>query len=284
MMKKQFVSMAIAVMAITILSAAQSYGGTLLFGVYTSDKPTVMYQKFKSIIDYLQEELQDKGAPTEIKIKIYPAYEAAIDGLAAREYDFARFGPASYIIAKRRAPNIKLLVMEHKKLKKRFNGVFITHKASPLQSIAELKGKTFAFGNRNSTIGRYLSQAEMVKAGVKAGDLMSFRYLGRHDKVALAVSAGNYHAGVVKENTFIKYAQSKNLKTIGKFPNVTKPWVVREGFDERLYLLLQNALLKLKDKKILKNLKQDGFLKADDSDYDFVRQGIDLSKQFGNTE
>jgi len=120
-----------------------------------------------------------------------------------------RFGPASYIMAKDGDENIRLLVMEHKKNKKKFYGVFVVTKNSPINSINELKGKSFAFGNKNSTIGRYLSQAELVKAGIRSADLSKYDFLGRHDKVALAVAVGNYDAGVVKENTFKKYAESK---------------------------------------------------------------------------
>ena len=258
------------------------YAETITFGVYTSDKPTAMYQKFKSIIDYLQDRITQNGSNATVKLKIFPSYTAAVDALVEGNVDFMRFGPASYIMAKDRDENIRLLAMEHKKNKKRFYGVFIVAKNSPINTIKELKGKSFAFGNKNSTIGRYISQAELVKAGVRSADLTKYDYLGRHDKVALAVAVGNYDAGVVKENTFKKYAESKNLKKIAKFPNVTKPWAVRSGFDDNLFAILQQGLLELKDKKTLKALKQDGFLVAEDSDYDFVRKGMRLSEEFGD--
>jgi phosphonate transport system substrate-binding protein len=258
------------------------YAETITFGVYTSDKPTAMYQKFKPIIDYLQDRITQNGSNATVKLKIFPSYTAAVDALVEGNVDFMRFGPASYIMAKDRDENIRLLAMEHKKNKKRFYGVFIVAKNSPINTIKELKGKSFAFGNKNSTIGRYLSQAELVKAGVRSADLTKYDYLGRHDKVALAVAVGNYDAGVVKENTFKKYAESKNLKKIAQFPNVTKPWAVRAGFDDNLFAILQQGLLELKDKKTLKVLKQDGFLVAEDSDYDFVRKGMRLSEEFGD--
>jgi hypothetical protein len=36
--------------------------------------------------------------------------------------------------------------------------VIAVQKDSPLKTLAELKGKKFAFGDQNSTIGRYLAQ------------------------------------------------------------------------------------------------------------------------------
>ena len=259
------------------------YAETITFGVYTSDKPTAMYRKFMPILDYLEDRLGRDGLNVSIKIKIYPSYSTALDAIVNAEVDFARFGPASYILAKERNRDIRLLAMEHKKNQKRFYGIFIVPESSAITSLAEIKGKSFAFGDKNSTIGRYLSQAQLVKAGVHATDLAGYAYLGRHDKVALAVAAGNYDAGVVKENTYQKYAASKGLREIARFPNVTKPWVVRAGFDEKLFGIMQQALWDLTDKKILENLKQDGFLPAEDNDYAFVRNGMQRSKDFGDT-
>jgi len=254
---------------------------TLSFGIYTSDKPTVMYAKFNPIMNYLINYFQDQGVKIDIEIKIYPTYSGAITALGKGEFDFGRFGPSSYILAKKENNKIRLLCMEHKKGEKRFKGVFIARKDdNSITGISDLQGKSFAFGDQNSTIGRYLSQAHMINKGIKAADLRLFKFLGRHDKVALAVAAGNYDAGVVKENTFKKYGEEKGLKQIGEFPNVTKPWLVRAGFDLPLYNHLKKGLFALTDDTILKGLKQNGFLPATDKDYDFVRRGMILADEF----
>jgi hypothetical protein len=57
---------------------------------------------------------------------------------------------------------------------------------------------------------------------------------------------------------------------------------VRAGFDEKLFGVLQQTLLELQDRKILKNLKQDGFLAAEDDDYEIVRRGMQLAQEFGD--
>lgn len=257
-----------------------SFADDLTFGVYTSDKPTAMYKKFSPIVNYLQEYLNNHGFDTVIKLKILSSYDAAINGLAKGEFDFGRFGPASYILAKEKNNKIQLLCMEHKKGKKRFKGVFVVRKDSSMTSLADLKGKKIAFGDKNSTIGRFLAQAALIQAGIKAEDLSDWKYLDRHDKVALAVAVGSYDAGPVKENTFKKYAETRNLKSLSEFPNVTKPWIARAGLDLQIFNALRRGLLELKEKAVLKALKQDGFLPATDSDYDFVRKGMELAKDF----
>lgn len=69
---------------------------------------------------------------------------------------------------------------------------------------SQLRGQTFAFGDERSTIGRYLSQLLLVQHGIRADELLSYEYLGRHDRVGTAVGAGQFDAGALKESTFRK--------------------------------------------------------------------------------
>ncbi|KAB7887285.1 hypothetical protein [Poseidonibacter ostreae] len=36
------------------------FANELKFGVYTSDKPSIMYKKFKPVLDYLEKDLEKK--------------------------------------------------------------------------------------------------------------------------------------------------------------------------------------------------------------------------------
>lgn len=247
------------------------------FGVYTAENVQTIFKKFTPIRTYLQDYMRDKGMRVTIENKIYHGYTEAIDALATGDCDFFRFGPASYILANRQNPEIQLLAIELKDGAKRFNGVIAAHKDSSFNTLQELKGATFAFGDENSTIGRYLSQAELIKAGIHANDLEDFEYLGRHDWVGRAVSEGDYEAGALKEGTFKKYP---DLKAVAKFPNVTKPWIARSGMDQKVYEGLRDGLLDLKDEAILKALKVSGFGATSGDDFDFVRKGMEAAEKF----
>ena len=137
---------------------------TLTFGVYTSDKPSEMYKKFKPMLRYIEDEIADRieDAP-QIKLKIYSTYELALKAFINDEVYFVRFGPASYVIAKQKNPDVRLLAIEENKGQRRFNGIILVREDSSFGSLTELRGKSFAFGDENSTIGRYLSQAELVE-------------------------------------------------------------------------------------------------------------------------
>ena len=257
---------------------------TLTFGVYTSDKPSEMYKKFKPMLRYIEDEIADRieDAP-QIKLKIYSTYELALKAFINDEVDFVRFGPASYVIAKQKNPDVRLLAIEENKGQRRFNGIILVREDSSFGSLTELRGKSFAFGDENSTIGRYLSQAELVEAGITARDLKSYDYLGRHDKVVAAVLHGKYDAGAAKESTFAKYKE-KGLRELKSFDNVTKPWVARGGITEEHYIALQNVLLDTKNPDVLKTFSKSlsGFAPCEDSEYDFVREGMKRSEGFFN--
>lgn len=275
--------LAAAFAALTSLSLPSLAADTLplTFGLYQSDKATVMYRKFGPVLEALQAPMEAQlGRSVDIELQIHKSYEQAQDALVKGAVDFVRFGPASYVMSKQREAGVQLLAMEHKKGKKRFNGVIIVPDDSPLQSLADLKGRRFAFGNPNSTIGRYLAQAEMAAAGVHARDLAGFDYLGRHDTVFKAVALGDYAAGSVKESTLKRYNKDQQVRVLHRFPNVTKPWVARAGLDAELFDALRAALLGIEDKTVLKELKASGFLPSSDDEYAFVREGMARAADF----
>ncbi len=255
----------------------------LSFGVYTSDKPTVMYRMFKPILSHLESKASRKlNRRVKIKLRIYKSYDSANNALVSGKIDFVRFGPASYVIAKKENPRISLLAVEQRsndpRKAKTFYGVIFARKDSGIESLADLKGKTFAFGDEFSTIGRYLSQATLLDAGVCSRDLAGYAYLGRHDKVVTSVLHGKFAAGAAKESTYRKYA-GNDLVVLRRFKNVTKPWVARAGLDPAVKLALRSGLLSIEDPKILGAIssKLVGFGMVEDSEYEDVRQDMQES-------
>jgi len=258
----------------------QRQDNTLTFGVYAHVRSTELLKKFAPIIQYLEASTATQGVARRIVMRIFPTYAEAINALADGHVDFARYGPVSYVWAKKKNPAVRLLAMENNHGKKRFNGVIFVPQTSEIQRITQLRNTHVAFGSRMSTTSRYLSQAQLVEAGIMGSDLSGFSYLGRHDKVAFAVAAGQYDAGAMNGNTFTKYAQSKGLRKISEFPCATKPWVAREGLPSDVFFALQNALMKLDDPAILKAINRTGFLPAADSDYDLIRKSMELAREF----
>jgi phosphonate transport system substrate-binding protein len=254
---------------------------SLTFGVYQTDKATVMYRMFTPLLESIQDDVSKRlERPVDIQLQIFKSYDDGISALVGGTVDFVHFGPAPYIRAKEQNPNVQLLAMEHENGEKRFKGVIVVAKNSPIRTIADLRGKRFAFGDKNSTIGRYLVQAELVSHGIYGKDLASFKYMERHDQVAGAVELGDFDAGSVKSGTFKKYEDKGTLRKLCDFDNVTKPVVARAGLDPQVFGALQKAFFALADEAVLKELKITGFLPTSDGEYDFVRRGMKKSEAF----
>lgn len=261
--------------------ARQDRALTLTFGVYTSEKPTAMYKMFSPVVKVLTAELERRLArPVSVQLTIHKSYDETIDALVEGKVDFVRVGPASYILMKERNPGVQLLAMEEEGGERIVKGVIIVAKKSPARTLADLKGKSFAFGDENSTIGRYLAQAELLKAGVKASDLGRYEYLGRHDKVAKAVELGDFDAGAIHVNTFKSSNTNDALRVIATFDNLPKPWVGRAGLGADVSDALRASMLEIKDPEILKELKGSGFGAATDAEFEFVRKGMQQAKDF----
>lgn len=255
----------------------------LTFGVYAADKPTLVVNQFRPILDVLEVSLSRKlNQDTRIKLSVASNYEKGIKELVDGKVDFYRLGPASYIESKRRNSGIKILAIESFRGEKHFNGIICIPASSNLNSLAELKNKRFAFGNEHSTIGRYLSQLYLIQHGVNSSNLASYHYLGRHDKVGSAVAMGLYDAGALKESSYNELLKSGHkLKPLVTFKVVTKPWVARSGLEIKLQNALQEALLEFDDIKTLAGLEKTGFLIGDDSDYEPIRLAMEKNTLFG---
>lgn len=245
----------------------------LRFATYASERPSEEFRKMEPVRQLLEQSLRKKGMLTPVSMRIFPTYEDAVDAVVSGETDIARLGPANYIIARKQNPGIQLLAMESCHGKKFFNGVILVAADSQLFTLSDLKGKRFAFGETNSTSGRYLAQDALMQAGISSRDLAEYDFVGRHDKVAFAVAAGSYDAGASNESTFNKYSKEKGLRKLATFPSPTHAWVARAGLGPGIVETLKKSLFEIKS-PALEYLGRDGFLPAKDSDYDGLRNSM----------
>ena len=278
--KAAAVGLATAILVSPTAAAAEIM---LTFGTYTADKPTATVRKFKPFLDFLAARMSEElGETVTIRMKIAKTYSGGIDQLVNGDVDFARFGPASYITAKTENENVQIIAMESQKGQKRFNGVIAVGSDSAHQSLGDLSGQSFAFGDELSTIGRYLSQAHLLEAGVSSAELSGFEYLGRHDLVGEAVGAGRFAAGALKESTFKDLVEKGvPIRALFVFDNVTKPWLASSNMSPELLDAMRRVMLATTGKEDeVRTVAKNGFLDGSDADYDFVRRAMQKSQQF----
>lgn len=281
MNRSTLVALTLLVAAPQVAAQSKVKSTSLTFGVYTSDKATTMYRQFTPVIEFLQASMEERmKSPVEIELRIYKTYAEAFDAFVAGKVDFVRFGPASYVLAKEQNPGIDLLAIEGNEGTKRFSGMVVVRADSPVKKLSDLRGRKFAFGDPTSTIGRFLVQERLLDAGIRSADLSGFSYLGSHDKVFRAVEVGDFDAGALKETTFAKLNNKKQLRVLDQFDNVTKPWIARAGLAPEVTSALRDALIGLKDADCLATLGASGLMPTSDQDFAAVRVSMQKSRAF----
>ncbi len=255
---------------------------SLVFGTYSSDKPSAMVMQIRPSLDLVAQSMaKTLGEDVEIDMKVVRLYDDGVELIISGDVDFMRLGPASYVRAKDANPGIEVLAMESLDGAKEFFGVIAVRADSDITDVSQLRGRTFAFGSENSTLGRYFSQLYLMRHGILAKDLAHYEYLGRHDKVGRAVGSGLFDAGALEGTTFGKLVKAgEPIRALATFRNSTRPWVARAGLDPKIVSALRQALLDLHDPEALKALRFDGFLPGSDDDYAPTREAIHENPRF----
>ena len=163
--------------------------------------------------------------------------------------------------------------------------MIFTRHDSNINSLQDLTGKTFAFGDPNSTMSYVVPNGMLAEAGITKDKLARHDFLYSHHNVALAVLGGYFDAGAVKEEVFYEF-EKKGIKLIEKSPPIAEHlFVTRSNLPENLieeirYHLLNIAKDKDKD-RILHSMKSGttNLIPVVDEDYDTLRKILAISEQ-----
>jgi phosphonate transport system substrate-binding protein len=154
-----------------------------------------------------------------------------------------------------------------------FYGEVVVKKDSGIASMKDLKGKTFAFGDRDSTLTHILPLYMLMEAGVNLEDLKKYSFVGSHDNVALSVASGSFDAGELMPDIAAKY-MDRGLMVMAKSPELPEHvFVATKKTDKAAVAKLQNALLAM-EPTLYKAIKPTltGLQKFDDKDFDILRK------------
>lgn len=255
----------------------------LVFGLYATDKPSVLVKTFRPMLTAIEKDLSESlEMPVSIQTHISRTYESGVAALVNGDVDFARFGPASYVTATEQNPNLRILALDSNDNAQTFNGgVIAVHEDSQLKRMSDLVGKSFAFGNEESTIGRYLSQSHLREHGISTKELKNYEYLDRHDRVGHAVANRTFDAGALKTSTFKKLRKNGlKLRSIAILENVNKPWIASSDMDNDLYYALRNVMFRVSSTDAFEALGRKQFVYGHDSDFERIRDAIDNNQLF----
>jgi len=256
--------------------------GALRFGVVPLESPARMHRRFTPLAEYLGRAL---GRPVELRVA--HDFSEAVRDLGEGRTQFAYLTPSTYVLAHRRF-GATLLATALRRGKPFQHAAIICRRDARIRAIAELQGRSFAFGDVNSTSSHIVPRAMLLEAGVGVERLGSFEHLGHHDAVAAAVLRGDYDAGAVMESVAAQY-EAEGLMTLAQSPPIPEFNIcAARELSAEVQDALQRALLHLSSdgaagSAVLQALYADytGFAKAADADYAGVR---DMMRKLGLLE
>ena len=159
----------------------------LVFASIPDENAAQVTERYGDFIAYLSREI---GVP--VKLRIAGDYAAVIEGQRAEQIHIAYYGPASYARARMIGVKTTPFAIEvNKGGVKGYYSVFYVKANSPYQKIEDLKGKSIALVDPNSTSGNNVPRYAMDKMGIKPDEFFGkVVYSGSHVNAVMALSHG----------------------------------------------------------------------------------------------
>lgn len=162
------------------------------FGVSSAENEAAALARTQPVIDYLTKAL---GVP--VKLYRVSDYAGLVEAMRADQLEFSRFGPAVYSLG-RRVLGDKLQPLFRdvdNNGQEGYFSVIVVRADSPYRTVADLKGKNFAFADPNSTSGYAFPSYYLRKQGFDPATHFSGTvFSGSHDNSVLALVRGQFEA------------------------------------------------------------------------------------------
>jgi phosphonate transport system substrate-binding protein len=252
---------------------------TLRFGVglFQPDKEK-NDATYRPMADYLAKKLGRK-----VELRTVDSWEGLAKSLANGETDIALLGPWGYVLANGNsgAQAVATILYDGKPT---YHALVVTRPDSGINKLEDLKGKSFAFGDKGSTSGYLIPTHQFMKMGIADPE----KYFGKviytkHQAIETQVTRGELDAGAdydrnrnaMIEQGLIKAAESRIIWTSEPLPNDAFAVSADLARDKALVAKLQAALEQMGDA-----LKTDGkllpahytgFVRSNDTLYKSIR-------------
>src|SRR6266478_7068873 len=242
-----------------------------------------MRTEFEPLMNYLSEAIGQK-----VTLYIAKDYGDLRTQMENRSVDIGSFSPFAYVDAAR-GGKISIIAQSIIEGSATYRGLIVTRKDSGLKTIADLKGKRFAFVDPKSASGYVYPRAMLIEKGINPETFFKETvFAGSHDKVIAAVLEGRADAGAIYDGALgvakRSGASTENLITlVSSDPIPHDAIAVRIGLDEALAKRIQLALINLDKseggRRVITNSKKKltGHVIAEDSVFDVVRRTVKIA-------
>ncbi|MCA9603757.1 MAG: phosphate/phosphite/phosphonate ABC transporter substrate-binding protein, partial [Myxococcales bacterium] len=188
----------------------------------------------------------------------------------------------TYVLDKDKDPSLELLASAVMQTGATYAGAIVTRKDSKIESLADLKGRSFCFVSESSASGYVYPKVLLLRAGIDPDrDFGSVRMSGDHLESLRALNGGGCDAAAMYEGLTYEVA-SHGMDPVFKILARTDPipydaYCVRGSVDPRFREAIRDALVSLvpnapETADVLGKTNQlRGFVPAKDADYESVR-------------
>jgi len=244
-------------------------GDILNLEITPYEEPTSLYRKWRYLRDYLNEKLAEK-AGLKVNLKIARDYRSAINDVGLGVADLAILPPVAYLEARR---DYCVQPLATPLLKEGNRCLLVARKDRGINTIADIRGKSFAYADEKSLCGSLIPHKWMRENNiVYQTDLKTVKYFPHYNAVLEALTSGEFDVAGVKEATF-KELTPPDLKIV----TISEPlpdlllvgtFDIEKGLIEQIVKALSEM-----DSETLKKLNPDylGWQTVTDENYDSLR-------------
>lgn len=268
----------LALAAAMLVSPAWGQGtakpGVITVGFIPAEDSRAMVRQSQAILDIVA-----KHTGMKVDTFVGSDYNATIEALRAGHVDVALLGPFSYVLATTVAQVEAFgVTVTSRTMQPSYKSIIIAGKDSNINSLADLKGKTFAFVDPGSTSGYMVPAAAFVAANITPEkDFKQVMYSGGHDATIVSVGSGKVDAGSVADRIYERgcakgladCAKLKVVWTSKPIPN--DPLLYRKALPEDMKKKIREAFYSVKNLAFGEMGTVARFDPATDKDYDPVR-------------
>lgn len=280
----------LALAAAMLVSPAWGQGtakpGIITVGFIPAEDSRAMVRQSQAILDIVAQH-------TGMKVETFVGsdYNATIEALRSGHVDVALLGPFSYVLATTVAQVEAFgVTVTSRTMQPSYKSIIIAGKDSGINSLSDLKGKTFAFVDPGSTSGYMVPAAAFVAASITPEkDFKQVMYSGGHDATIVSVGSGKVDAGSVADRIYERgcakgLADCSKLKVVWTSqPIPNDPLLYRKALSEDMKKKIREAFYSVKNLAFGEMGTVARFDPATDKDYDPVRDiakalNLDLKK------
>ncbi|WP_448591169.1 PhnD/SsuA/transferrin family substrate-binding protein [Thermoflexus hugenholtzii] len=180
------------------------------------------------------------------RLWITPRGQSVADEICAGRVHFGIVGTVTYLQAYHRCGARILVRGRNREGRDTYRAAIVVPPDSPIRDLADLRGRSFAFGSPNSTQGHLIPRLMLQRAGLRVHDLRAYAFHESHAATANAVISGRYDAGGLQDTLALALAERGLVRILAlSEPYPSSGIIAGPGVPEKTARMVQAALLAL---------------------------------------